>query len=94
VLSESFFLLARTGDDAALRELLRRGVLTVKFDFGDEMEPVMGLMEKYADVPMSLADACLVRMSETRVDPVIVTTDTDFLIYRRHSRQVIPCRMP
>ena len=35
-------------------------------------------------------DACLVRMSETLADPVIVTTDADFNIYRHHSRQVIP----
>jgi predicted nucleic acid-binding protein len=52
------------------------------------------LRAKYSSVPMSLADACLVRMSETLPDPVVVTTDADFRIYRRHSRQVIPCLMP
>lgn len=51
-------------------------------------------MQKYAEVPMSLADACLVRMSETVADPVLLTTDRDFLIYRRHGRQVIPLRLP
>ena len=51
-------------------------------------------MRKYADVPMSLADACLVRMSETLADSVILTTDADFRIYRRHGRQVVPCMMP
>ena len=35
-------------------------------------------MQKYADVPMSLADACLVRMSETLSDSLILTLDTDF----------------
>jgi hypothetical protein len=39
---------------------------------------------------LSLADACLVRMTETLADPVIVTTDQDFRAYRRHSRQVVP----
>jgi hypothetical protein len=43
---------------------------------------------------MSLADACLVRMSEIVPDPVVLTTDTDFTIYRRHSRQVVPCLFP
>jgi hypothetical protein len=43
---------------------------------------------------MSLADACLLRMSETMADPVLLTTDADFRLYRRHSRQVVPCRMP
>jgi predicted nucleic acid-binding protein len=52
------------------------------------------LMEKYADVPMSLADACLVRMSEAASDAVILTTDRDFRIYRRHGRQVVPCLTP
>jgi predicted nucleic acid-binding protein len=51
-------------------------------------------MEKYADVPISLADACLVRMTETLSDSVILSTDSDFRIYRRHSRQVVPCRIP
>jgi uncharacterized protein len=54
----------------------------------------MNLMQKYADVPMSLADACLVRMSETLADPVILTTDADFRIYRRHNRHVVPCVTP
>jgi hypothetical protein len=52
------------------------------------------LRAKYSSVPMSVADACLVRLSETLPDPVVVTTDADFRIYRRHSRQVIPCLMP
>jgi predicted nucleic acid-binding protein len=60
----------------------------------DELERVVGLMEKYADVPMSLADACLVRMTEALADPVLLTTDTDFRVYRRHSRQTVPCVLP
>jgi len=55
---------------------------------------VLDLRAKYASVPMSLADACLVRLSEILPEPVVVTTDADFRIYRRHSRQVIPCLMP
>jgi hypothetical protein len=51
-------------------------------------------MHKYADVPMSLADSCLVRMSETLSDPLLLTTDADFRIYRRHSRQAVPCMLP
>jgi len=47
-----------------------------------------------SDVPMSLADACLVRMTETLADPIILTTDEDFRVYRRHSRQVVPCVTP
>jgi hypothetical protein len=51
-------------------------------------------MQKYADTPMSLADACLVRMSETLAEPIILTTDAGFRVYRRHGRQVVPCMTP
>lgn len=93
VLSESFHI-ARAKGAPKLRELLRRGAVTLTFDLGDEMEAVLALMDKYADVPMSLADACLVRMTEILADPVVITTDSHFRLYRRHSRQVIPCLMP
>jgi predicted nucleic acid-binding protein len=93
VLSEAFHLLGTRGSPA-LGALLQRRALVVKFDFNDEMEPVLRLLQKYADVPMSLADACLVRMTETVADPVLITTDSDFRVYRRHSRQIIPCVMP
>ena len=64
------------------------------FDLDNDVESVLKLLQKYADVPMSLADACLVRMTETLPDPVILTTDSDFRTYRRHSRQTVPCLMP
>jgi hypothetical protein len=43
---------------------------------------------------MRLADACLVRMTEVLPDPIRLTTDAVFRIYRRHSRQVVPCVLP
>lgn len=93
VIVEAFFLLGRV-EAARLVRLLRDGRLRVVSGLGGELEPVLSLMDKYADVPMSLADACLVRMTETQADPLVVTTDSDFKIYRRHSRQVVPCLMP
>ncbi len=93
VLSEAFHLLGASGA-SALGALLRRRALISAFDLDDDVESVLKLLQKYADVPMSLADACLVRMTETLPDPIIVTTDSDFRIYRRHSRQVVPCLMP
>jgi len=65
---------------------------TAAFDLGEE--PVLKLMDKYADVPMSLADACLVRASESLADPLLLTTDADFRIYRRHGRRTVPCVIP
>lgn len=93
VLSESFHLLGGRGA-ASLGALLRRRALMATFELAENVEPVVKLIEKYSDVPMSLADACLVRMTETLADPIILTTDEDFRVYRRHSRQVVPCVTP
>jgi predicted nucleic acid-binding protein len=93
VLSETFHLLGSRGL-AAVGNLLHRGALLAAFELSDHVKPVLTLMHKYADVPMSLADACLVRMTEVLADPILLTTDSDFRVYRRHGRQVVPCMMP
>jgi predicted nucleic acid-binding protein len=93
VVVETFFLLAKPEADRLAR-LLRDGRLRVVYGLRDEVGRILDLKDKYANLPMSLADACLVRMTETLPDPVVVTTDADFKIYRRHSRQVVPCLMP
>ena len=36
----------------------------------------------------------LVRLTEVLPDPLLLTTDSDFKIYRRLGRRVIPTRMP
>ena len=92
-LSEAFHLLGSRGGPS-LGALLRREAVAVAFRLDDSLEAVLRLMRKYSDVPMSFADACLVRMTETLNDPILLTTDTDFRIYRRHSRQAIPCALP
>jgi predicted nucleic acid-binding protein len=93
VLSECVHLMGRRGGPE-LAELLRRGAVIPAFHLEDEIEAVLKFLHKYADVPMSLADACLVRMTETRADPLVLTTDDDFHVYRRHGRQVVPCETP
>ena len=93
VLSEASHLLGGYGT-RSLASLLRRGALVCGYRFADDMDAVFKLLEKYADVPMSFADACLVRMTETLNDPMLLTTDADFRIYRRHGRQIIPCVLP
>jgi predicted nucleic acid-binding protein len=95
VMSEACFLLGKIkgGPDAALA-LLDRGLIEPTFDLGSELAPVRKLMRRYASVPMSLADACLVRMSEIHPRGAVVTIDEDFSIYRRNGHQVIPTLMP
>jgi predicted nucleic acid-binding protein len=92
-LSEAFHLLGARGAPG-LSALLRRRSVLAAFDLANDLDTVLKLMQKYSDVPMSLADACLVRMTETFADPILLTTDADFRVYRRHSRHVIPCVIP
>jgi uncharacterized protein len=92
-LSEAFFLVGPRGGPA-LAALLERGAVQASFQFAGEQKAVVALMRKYADVPMSFADACLVRMTELLSQPVVLTTDSDFRIYRRHGRQAVPCVLP
>ena len=95
VISEACFLLGRLahGHDAIL-ELLSKHVLKIDFRVLSEIDALRSLMRKFANVPMSLADACLVRMTEVDTQSVILTLDNDFRFYRRHRRQVIPTIMP
>lgn len=93
VLSEAYHLVGERGA-VGLNAMLSRRAVVVRFNMDDEVDAVVAFLQKYASVPMSFADACLVRMSETMSDPVILTTDSDFHIYRRHSRQVVPVSCP
>jgi predicted nucleic acid-binding protein len=95
VLTEAVFLLRRIDPGArSLMTLLERGALRLAFHLGDHQEQVARLMTKYADVPMSLADACLVRMTESLPRVTVMTFDADFHVYRRNGRQVVPTTMP
>jgi predicted nucleic acid-binding protein len=95
VLSETHFLLrdiplARR----AISKMSENGIFVVAFNYEEQKAFVGRLVEKYADVPMSFADACLVRMSELYPNSAVFTLDSDFKIYRRNGRQPIPLISP
>ncbi len=95
VLAEAAYLIQRHGGDLdGLWSFLRRGLLRVTFHLDSDFESVAALMQRYSNVPMDLADACLVRMSELNRDCCVLTMDGDFKLYRRFGRQVIPLRFP
>ena len=95
VLTEACHLLGRLrGGTEALTKLLGSGALAVPFRLEQEVMPVAKLLRKYANVPISLADACLVRMAELVAESTVLTLDEDFRIYRKHGRQVIPTILP
>ena len=95
VLSEACFLLRDVpGGGPAVLDLVVRGVLRVGLAIEKEAAAIRKLMSRYASVPMSLADACLVRMAERQPGSRVLTLDRDFRVYRMQGRQVIPTAMP
>lgn len=95
VLAEAWHLLrGRANGQAALLVLLSTGGIAIEFSLADELSAVRRLVARYQDRPMSLADACLVRMSELVDDSSVITLDEDFHVYRRNGRQVIPLISP
>jgi len=95
VISEACFLVRRLeGGPGVVLELVRRGIVQPDFRLDAEIRAVGRLIGKFADVPMSLADACLVRMAELDGKARVLTLDRDFQIYRKNRRQSIPVLMP
>ena len=95
VVTETCFLLARAGfDPAKALALVERGVVRIGMLLGDEASAVRKLFERYDNVPASLADACLIRLSELYDDSRVLTLDSDFHVYRRHGRKVIALLRP
>lgn len=95
VLTEACFLVQRAGGRPAdLVGKVRQGALVIGLDMTGESAAVETLMRRYADTPMSLADACLVRLTELIADCRLFTLDSDFEHYRRNGRQTIPLLRP
>lgn len=95
VIIEALFLLRRAPE--AQRKLLgyvEDDVISLRFDLRDEIQSVRRLSEHYREVPMALADACLVRMAELFGHCPVLTFDGHFRIYRRNRRQQIHAIMP
>ena len=95
VVTEAMFVLrsAATAQDALL-DWLESGFLSIEFDLTAEAAEVHRLLRKYRDVPMSLADACLVRMAERLDRYAVMTLDADFRVYRKHGWREIPLWTP
>jgi predicted nucleic acid-binding protein len=92
VLAEACFLLGQ--NQTAILELINSGLIQVDFNVGKEHPALLKLLKKYSDLPISLADACLVRMSELHEGSPVFTLDQDFTIYRKNGRHVIPRIIP
>jgi predicted nucleic acid-binding protein len=74
--------------------MLWDGRFNLSFSLASEARAIVHLRRSYRNVPMSLADACLVRLSELHPKLSLITFDSDFHIYRRNKRQLIPIIAP
>ena len=90
VLAESMHLLARLPKaQDALLGLLEKGALRIAFQVAEHVPELRALRRKYRDRPMSLADACIVRMAERNERHPVFTLDSDFSVYRKHGREAL-----
>ncbi|MBM3883619.1 MAG: PIN domain-containing protein [Verrucomicrobia bacterium] len=95
VISEAAFLLQSERIPVeALMSFIDRHALEVQFSAPEHWPDLRRLLKKYAELPMSFADACLVRMAELAGHFRVLTTDRHFQLYRRHGRDVIPLLAP
>ena len=84
VLAEACFLIRKVhaAGPAEVLTLGRKGVYELSMSIAGHWVNVEGLLKKYADKPISLADACLIRSAEIHDEARILTFDTDFCVYR------------
>lgn len=94
VITEASHLL---GSPVRLMEAINRKLIVCRFDLQREAGAIARLCAKYADQPMDLADACLVRLYETfrEGSATILTVDrTDFTVYRTSKGKPLRCVFP
>lgn len=95
VLAEATYLTRQMpGARAALIEMLGDGFLSIGMAMADHHSALLAMIRRYGDVPMSLADACLVRLAELYPQSPVLTLDSDFLVYRKNGRQVMTVLRP
>jgi len=95
VISETWFLLQRVKNgQETLLHLLEQKQVVVQFDLDRELATVVTLLTRYQSVPVSLADAELVRMAELHPNSMVFTLDSDFQIYRKNRDRPISWLSP
>jgi predicted nucleic acid-binding protein len=95
VLAEAMYLLGGFPQaQDALFELLENGALRIAFRVDEHVAALRKLHQKYRDRPISIADACIVRMAETYERHAVLTLDSDFTVYRKNGRVPLPLIYP
>ncbi len=94
VVAECCYLLQGSGGDEAILKMIEDGYIQIPFSLGDHVKEVGQTLSKYKTQKVSLADASLVRMLELIKGGIILTTDSDFQIYRIHRSKRISMISP
>lgn len=83
VITEACYLLRNvSGAAEAVMENIAKGVFQIPFRLSISAGEVNRLLRKYADLPGSFADACLVQLAGELGTGDILTLDSDFRLYR------------
>jgi hypothetical protein len=92
VLAEAAF---QVGSLALVLALVQDKFLKIAFNLEKNFQEVAELAARYSDRNPDLADLCLVRMSELFPSLQVFTVDeSDFRVFRRNKREVIPIVCP
>ena len=91
VLAEAAFHLESS---SYVLQLVQDEMLRLAFDGSRHLAQLADLAHRYRDRKPDLADLCLIRMSELNPKHVVITVDSDFRVYRRNRREVIPVQLP
>ena len=95
VLAEAMFLLSdQPNAQDALLGLIADGAMRIAFQVGEHLAALRALHRKYRDRPISLADACIVRMAELFERHLVFTLDADFSVYRKNGREPLKLIFP
>ena len=84
VVAEACYLMRKihTAGPAEVIALGRKGVYEISMSLEENWPSIEALLRKYAQRPISLADACLIRCAEIYQEARILTFDSDFAVYR------------
>jgi len=92
VLAETAFHL---GSVSITLAMIDEKLVCLAFNCHDHLPHLAALARQFHDRSPDLADLCLIRMSELHPMHSVITVDeSDFRIYRRNKRQVIPFICP
>jgi predicted nucleic acid-binding protein len=95
VLSEALFLVSPVPNGIRrFTDILASGAIQSDFATSANSRELAALIQKYHSLPMSFADACLVRLAEIHDGAAVLTVDSHFQVYRKNGSEPLSVMMP